>query len=1021
MLHQCKAWRGKKTQQASLISSSTIRTSPISSSTIRASPISSSTIRTSPISSSKIRTSLISSSTIRTSLISSSTIRTSLISSSTIRTSPISSSTIRTSLISSSTIRTSLISSSTIRTSLISSSTIRTSPISSSTIRTSLISSSTIRTSPISSSTIRTSLISSSTIRTSPISSSTIRTSLISSSTIRTSPDIKQHDKNKSDIKQHDRTSLISSSTIRTSPISSSTIRTSPISSSTIRASPISSSTIRTSPISSSTIRTSLISSSTIRTSPISSSTIRTSLISSSTIRTSPISSSTIRTSLISSSTIRTSPISSSTIRTSLISSSTIRTSLISSSTIRTSPISSSTIRTSLVSSSTIRTSLISSSTIRTSLISSSTIRTSPISSSTIRTSLISSSTIRTSLISSSTIRTSPISSKKEDLEQQAQEEEILTRLKSWTTRELEKAGLCVHGLTARPHGEMFGEKILELRSPHDLNLHLRKFNVGDYVLVTSGEDVWKARRAGDAHFRLDKFFSSLPNQRMREALSSLLLAAEENSRASAPEGGKRMSRTLQEMIVSSFCMANSSFLSHQHRSSFPEQHQPMESSSSSSSSSSSVSSQRLLVDQAWRIARLVSRRRGLVSSQEEALREAMTRSLAILQGPPGTGKTLTASCLAEALVLEKQLRKELEGELIVACAHSNTATDNLMEKLVDLKLRTVRVGRATAVKAELRHLTLEALMEKEATVRELRKELVLALSEEERATVRAKLAMERSLVGGRILRSADVVVASLVGSGHEGLRAMLQHERLRFHTIIVDEASQAVEPSLLIPLLQGAQPTDNLDVRSLFSSVITASYRRRMEGEERRLGSQSLDSLGEDRPIPRGFPWPREDHPLVFIDVRQDELNGDEIQTSDGNSYLNVPQAQIILEDLLAAGHETRDLGEHADALELFLTPRRACRPLLGSSELPPRVVRARAGVMRRQGREKEIILMSTVRSNAESSLGFLADWRRLNVAVTRARRGMIVVGDAKTLASDRHWSAAACRKQYTGRHDKS
>mmetsp|Transcript_18921 Transcript_18921/g.62188 ORF Transcript_18921/g.62188 Transcript_18921/m.62188 type:complete len:84 (-) Transcript_18921:63-314(-) len=49
----------------------------------------------------------------------------------------------------------------------------------------------------------------------------------------------------------------------------------------------------------------------------------------------------------------------------------------------------------------------------------------------------------------------------------------------------------------------------------------------------------------------------------------------------------------------------------------------------------------------------------------------------------------------------------------------------------------------------------------------------------------------------------------------------------------------------------------------------------------------------------------------------------------------------------------------------------------------------------------------MSTVRSNAESSLGFLADWRRLNVAVTRARRGMIVVGDAKTLASDRHWDA--------------
>eukprot|EP00960_Hanusia_phi_P021547 637855-Hanusia_phi.AAC.1 len=166
----------------------------------------------------------------------------------------------------------------------------------------------------------------------------------------------------------------------------------------------------------------------------------------------------------------------------------------------------------------------------------------------------------------------------------------------------------------------------------------------------------------------------------MRVALSALLLAAEQNARPVAEEGGKKMSRALQELIVGSFCDP-------------PASPRSRRNSVASSTPAHSPREEELVSDQAGRIARWVAERRGLVRSQEEAMREAMRRPVAILQGPPGTGKTLTASCLAEGLVLEKQLEGTDSAKLLLACAHSNTATDNLMEKLVELKLRTVRGG----------------------------------------------------------------------------------------------------------------------------------------------------------------------------------------------------------------------------------------------------------------------------------------------------------------------------------------
>ncbi|KAM3576755.1 hypothetical protein VYU27_001350 [Nannochloropsis oceanica] len=270
----------------------------------------------------------------------------------------------------------------------------------------------------------------------------------------------------------------------------------------------------------------------------------------------------------------------------------------------------------------------------------------------------------------------------------------------------------------------------------------------------------------------------------------------------------------------------------------------------------------------------------------------------------------------------------------------------------------------------------------------------------------------------------------------------------IKFPTVIIDEASQATEPATLIPLTQGCEqlvlvgdhyqlpPTiksmraaqqglgvslfTRLAMAGIQPSLLTLQYRMHpfiaQFPSQRFYGGllQSHPANIYKRPRPEGFPWPHPSLPVAFVAVGGDEDDTPSApfyeQRTNGNqtSYLNRKEADVLMEVLggvLRGGQvQSTDVGivtpysaQVKHVTELAQHRLRNFKP----TELEIQSVDAY------QGREKELILMSAVRSNGKGKVGFLGDWRRLNVAITRAKRGLIVLGDPRTLRHDPHWGA--------------
>jgi regulator of nonsense transcripts 1 len=248
-------------------------------------------------------------------------------------------------------------------------------------------------------------------------------------------------------------------------------------------------------------------------------------------------------------------------------------------------------------------------------------------------------------------------------------------------------------------------------------------------------------------------------------------------------------------------------------------------------------------------------------------------------------------------------------------------------------------------------------------------------------------------------------------------------------------EATQATEPTLLVPLMHRSKqlfllgdhfqlPPTVISERaraqglgtSLFSRLvdqgiqpILLTMQYRMHPSLSEFPSQEFYSrklvdgvTSESRPAPTGFPFPSTEHPVALVQVS----NGVEDVTSEGSRF-NPQEAKVLLEVirlLLTSGDlQPKQLG--------VVTPYSGQVRHLNTlfSEDPDAAIWANdvdiSSVDGYQGREKEVIIFSTVRSNKEGNVGFLSDWRRLNVALTRARRGLIVIGNKNTLRHDEHW----------------
>ncbi len=426
-----------------------------------------------------------------------------------------------------------------------------------------------------------------------------------------------------------------------------------------------------------------------------------------------------------------------------------------------------------------------------------------------------------------------------------------------------------------------------------------------------------------------------------------------------------------------------------------------------------------------------------LDSSQMEAVENAINSRLTLIQGPPGTGKTHTAVQLLKALV-------EMGRGPILATAESNVAVDNLLEGLLDNGVRAVRIGRPVKVREQLRAATLDAQMELHPDQGEI--EFIREETQAMRAGLHDLKGKEKGMAHRDISRNmkeiksiqkkiiddtldrAEIICSTNIGTGH-----LLLGTR-RFPIVLIDEATQASEPSALVPIVRGARqlimvgdhrqlpPTvisrdaeegglnislfERLIANGLSTTMLTTQYRMHPVIREfpsaRFYDNRLSDGCSrEERPPAAGFIWPDWDKPVAFIPVR-----GSESTEQDGSSKTNIDEAAMViqvLDGLLAtADLRTEDIG----IISPYSGQVRMIEELIiqSSNDYDGLEVKTVDGY---QGREKEIIIISTVRSNEEGKVGFLSDTRRLNVAITRARCGLIVIGDETTLRRDKNWRA--------------
>jgi superfamily I DNA and/or RNA helicase len=423
--------------------------------------------------------------------------------------------------------------------------------------------------------------------------------------------------------------------------------------------------------------------------------------------------------------------------------------------------------------------------------------------------------------------------------------------------------------------------------------------------------------------------------------------------------------------------------------------------------------------------------------SQLDAVRFALSaRDFAIIHGPPGTGKTTT--------VVELIRQAVRRGDRVLACAPSNLAVDNLLERLVAAGERAVRLGHPARVLPALREHTLDLMVEDHADARLARKLTKEAFAlfrkagkytrakpepgarRDMRQEARALLADARRLedqAAERILDSATVLCATTTGLDSEVLG------RRAFDLVVIDEAAQSTEPGCWIPLLRGGRLVLAGDhcqlpptivsreaaaqgygvsmmerLAGLYGEAVTRPLRVQYRMNEAIMAFSALEFYGGELEadasvsgrllidLPGVARGPLTETPVEFIDTAG--AGYDEELEPDGESRLNRQEAALVerkVRALLEAGVAAADVAVIAP----YAAQVRLLRERL---PLPGLEVDSVDGF---QGREKEAVVISLVRSNPEGEIGFLADVRRMNVALTRARGKLLVVGDSATLAA--------------------
>jgi predicted DNA helicase len=466
----------------------------------------------------------------------------------------------------------------------------------------------------------------------------------------------------------------------------------------------------------------------------------------------------------------------------------------------------------------------------------------------------------------------------------------------------------------------------------------------------------------------------------------------------------------------------------------------------------------------------------GELDERQRAAVDAALRAgdIALIHGPPGTGKTRT--------LVEVVRQRVARGERVLCAAPSNTAVDNLGLAMTaaDPTLHAVRLGHPARVSPALAQLTLDAQVDTDGATRLARewrdraRQLRKAASGKRGPEARERWAEARALdrdaareianAERAIIARADVVLATCAGCDHPLLQGPLHDsEPTAFDCAVVDEATQAPDPLLLIPLSRarvavlagdpqqlgpvitggpaveaqlGSTIFERLAraatlARSVLSTADEASLGAVMLEQQHRMHAQimTFPSLtmydGRLRAAPAVAahtlddlavaPDPLRGRPLWLIDTAGKDWIEQRTDFEPGSSLNNAPAFQFD-PSTFNAGHAERVAAEARRLLSRGLPPgelaiiaaysaqARRLRELLRAERAAGVEVGTVDGF---QGREKEAVIVDLVRSNELGEIGFLANTRRMNVALTRARRFLLVVADSATLGEHPYYAA--------------
>ncbi|MGZ3872590.1 MAG: AAA domain-containing protein [Mucilaginibacter sp.] len=447
----------------------------------------------------------------------------------------------------------------------------------------------------------------------------------------------------------------------------------------------------------------------------------------------------------------------------------------------------------------------------------------------------------------------------------------------------------------------------------------------------------------------------------------------------------------------------------------------------------------------------------GLNPSQQAAVEQILSaKDLAIVHGPPGTGKTTTLVQAIKALVAQN-------NEQVLVVAPSNTAVDLLSEKLSNEGLNVLRIGNPARVSDKLMSLTLDSKMAEHSYVAAIKKlkrqaseyknmahkykrsfgkaerDQRKALFDEAHKIMKEVDKTEQFIIDD-LISKAQVITATLVGSNHYTVR------NVKFNTVVIDEAGQALEPACWIPILKAQKvimagdhfqlaPTikSNEAARkglsttllekcvSLHPAAVTLldeQYRM----NETIMGFSSAEfyqnKLKAHASVAQRSLFPG-DLPLTFVDTAGCGFD----EKLEGTSSVNPEEAVFLIGHLTKLTEKVSSIFTVGDFPQVaIISPYKeqiqTLKALLSASdELLPYADKIAVNTIDSfQGQERDIVYISMTRSNKTGDIGFLADVRRMNVAITRAKKKLVVIGDSSTLGNFSFYANLIAYAEHSG-----